>query len=212
MAKLGNKTAVAAASGRLGGYAVGALALALLATAFAGDALAQQKGEADQPFGDLIVDAIDVCGWIVDDAADIEDRIVEEGWTVDDVYENGAYVREISASRFVGETEGYIYSLMEYYPEVTLGFCAVDYYTSASVNLNTVLENYAVDGEFVTDEQGYLHGAWQSVEGGHYYLLLAHYEEANDYLYVQLSRFGPVPGAEDTAPDTTVEAPPPAAK
>lgn len=201
MAKSNTQPAAIAASRSTHAYALGALAAALLTAVSAGDALAQQKGEAGEPFGDLVVEAIDVCGWIVDDAADVEDLIVEEGWTVDDVYVNGEFVRELSASRLVGNTEGYIFSIMEYYPEVSLGYCAVDFYTSEAVNLNVVLENYAVDGEVLEDGQGYLHGTWQSVENGHYYLLLAHYEEENDYLYVQLSRFGPVPGMEDEVGD-----------
>ena len=180
-----------------------ALLMALILAA--SPAFAQQKGGAS--VGDLIIEGIDLCGLLVDDVPDVEEQLEGEGWVIEDVYQNGDFVLDRSASKIYDDgTDAYVFATLETYPGSSIGYCSFDVqFLQAPQDLAIVLETYDAIGEVSIDEFGYVHGTWQSIENDSYYLVLAHYEDENDYLFLQMTRVGGVGAAASAA---TPNAPP----
>lgn len=178
------------------------MALILAAT----QAFAQQKGEA-QTGGDVLLEGIDLCGLLVDDVPEVEDQFEADGWVIEEVYQNGNFVLDRSMSKIYDDgTDAYIFATLESYPTSSIGYCSFDVqFLQSPQDLGIVLETYDAIGEVTVDEAGYVHGTWQSIEDNAYYLVIAHYEEANDYLFVQMTRVGGVNAGSSAA---TPDAPP----
>lgn len=189
-----NRSKAKAATRDMRPYLVAAFVALMLMVLAASQAQAQQKGA---PTSDILIDMIDTCGLIVDVGADAESDLIADGWSVDDVYQNGPYSLEISASKiFSDDSDAYAFGVIENYPTVDLGFCSLDIQGLAStVDLYDVTDTYAVDGAVSQDEYGYWHGSWEMNDGDSIYLLLVHYEEENQYLLVQMNRIGGGTGA-----------------
>lgn len=172
---------------------IGFITLALLVLAASQASAQQKKSSGDQ----TLIDMIDICGLLVEQGADAEDDLIDAGWTVDDVFQYGPYSREISASIvFSDDSDAYAFAVVESYPTAELGFCSLDIQgITSSIDLNIVSETYTADGSIAQDEFGDWHGSWESVEDDSIYLVLVHFEDANDYLLVQMNRISDASGS-----------------
>lgn len=183
-----SRTAAAKASARdIIPYALAALAAAFLIAIAATQASAQKGSDGSY----LVVDGLDTCGEIVDNPAGAEGLLTDAGWFVEDIFQNGPFVLEISASKIYDDgSDAYIFALIESYPSADLGYCSFDVQAvGGTVDLAIVDETYDTVGMIEPGEFG-IHGTWEAATDDAIYLVLSNYEEDSAYLFVQMTKVG----------------------
>ena len=188
MARQSRTTAARASVRDILPYAATALAAALVVVFAVSTADAQQKG-GDASY--LVVDGLDTCGSIVDSGADAEDVLINDGWFVEDIYQNGPFITEISASKVYDDgSDVYIFALIETYPSAEIGYCSFDVQAvPGNVDLAIVEETYETVGMVEPGEFG-MHGTWEAATDDAIYLVLVNYEPDSAYLFVQMTKVG----------------------
>jgi len=165
--------------------------LALLAAPAAGQARTKTK-EASAP---LAIELLELCELYADGDVLANATATDEGWQATETETDSVFVRSFDATKTVeGVGDVALFSLVESYPLVTLGYCRVDITSPQSdigvAELDT-LER--LTGELQSDENG-IYGVWNATEAGANYLLLANQD---DYGFgLQLTTLEPVGGEQ----------------
>lgn len=161
-----------------------AAGLALLLTSV--PVMAQKAPTNLPPFPeDPFQEAFDLCAeatYSLDDAADIME---EAGWTIDDFYETGPFIRSMSASRQVNGADIYFFATFETYATVGLVYCTYDIEGAAApIDFQSVGPDFGLEGNVETTEEG-VYGAWELLTDADGTVITARQE--GDYFFIQMN-------------------------
>lgn len=144
----------------------------------AAPAVAQEKIKDKQPAAPIAIQLLELCELYANGDVLANTTASQQGWQASETETDSIFVRSFDATRtFEGIGDAALFSLVESYPQMTLGYCRVDIsgpQGEVGVAELDALERLTGDLE-ITDAGTY--GAWNGTTEGHNYLLLANQDE-----------------------------------
>lgn len=158
-------------------------------------AAAKEKIKDKQPAAPLAITLLELCELYANGDILASTTASGRGWQTSETETDSIFVQSFDATRtFEGIGDAALFSLVESYPQLTLGYCRVDIADpqgDAGVAELDTLERLTGDLE-ITDTGTY--GAWNGTEEGRNYMLLANQDEFGFGL--QLTVLDPVGASE----------------
>lgn len=147
-----------------------------------------QKGEAST---DIVFDAVEICGLIINELETAEADLANDGWAVEYSEANGPFVWEIGASKIYADgSDAYIFALLETYPTGFIGYCSFDVQgVPGTLDLEAVAAEYDVVGTVEYNDIGAF-GIWEEFADGGAYYVQARQDSADNYFFLQMTFIG----------------------
>jgi hypothetical protein len=148
--------------------------LALLAAPVA----AQEKTKTKQPAAPIAIELLELCELYADGDVLATTTAGEQGWQASETETDSIFVRSFDATRTIeGIGDAALFSLIESYPQLTLGYCRIDIASpQGDVGVAQLDTLERLTGDLQVTESG-TYGAWNGTAEGRDYLLLANQDE-----------------------------------
>jgi hypothetical protein len=165
--------------------------LALLAAPAAG----QEETKTKEPAAPLAIELLELCELYADGDVLANTTAASQGWQASETETDSIFVRSFDATKTLeGIGDATLFSLIESYPQLTLGYCRIDIASpQGQVGVAELDTLERLTGDLETTQAG-TYGAWNGTEAGRDYMLLANQDEFGFGL--QLTILEPVGGGE----------------
>ena len=159
-----------------------------VAVALAMFAATQAKAQKGATSTELVFEAVEICGLIINDLDDAEAELAATGWAIDYSQANGPFVWELGASKIYDDgTDVYIFALLETYPTGLIGYCSFDaQVVPNTLDLEAVAAEYEVTGWVEYTDIG-AYGTWEEFGDGGVYYVQASQDAADNYFFLQMT-------------------------